>query len=374
MTTPVVLSFGMGVDSTAILLRWLEEPPSRDFDLSDLIVITAMTGDEYEETRGLVERHVLPRLREHDVRFVQVARGGPSTADGVVVLSDSRSPERVHLEGVWRLSDELSSTGTVPQVAQGKRLCSLKFKGWPLDTWLAGELGERPFRHVMGFNAEEQRRADRDASYSTEKRASEYPLIEWGWGREKCEDYIAGVVGERWAKSCCVYCPFATDRHESRHRACPDAGADAMMLELTALALNPRSTLFANRSVIANHYRRVPSAAALFEERLAEAPWSVYEVRRVFHSKRVAWRSVRTLLTGSFARCEALLLQRALATGASGPDTDEHGVLRLGLAERNVDAYPTIEHHLVVAPMGVADKQRNGFEDWWARLTEPAAA
>ena len=32
-----VLSFGMGVESSALLLRWLEEPQSRGFDLeSDL--------------------------------------------------------------------------------------------------------------------------------------------------------------------------------------------------------------------------------------------------------------------------------------------------------------------------------------------------
>jgi hypothetical protein len=40
----VVMSYGMGADSTAILMRWLTEPASRDFDLQDLVVITAHTG------------------------------------------------------------------------------------------------------------------------------------------------------------------------------------------------------------------------------------------------------------------------------------------------------------------------------------------
>lgn len=31
-----VLSYGLGLDSTAVLLRWLTDPSSRDFDLSDL--------------------------------------------------------------------------------------------------------------------------------------------------------------------------------------------------------------------------------------------------------------------------------------------------------------------------------------------------
>lgn len=63
-TTPsVVFSFGMGVDSVALILRWLEEPASRDFDLAGLVMITAQVGDEFDSTRRLVEDHVLPRLR-----------------------------------------------------------------------------------------------------------------------------------------------------------------------------------------------------------------------------------------------------------------------------------------------------------------------
>jgi hypothetical protein len=43
-----VLSFGMGVESSALFVRWAEEAAARDFDLTeDLIVITAQTGDFY---------------------------------------------------------------------------------------------------------------------------------------------------------------------------------------------------------------------------------------------------------------------------------------------------------------------------------------
>jgi hypothetical protein len=68
-----ILSFGLGCES-ALLVRWLFEPESRSCPLSGLVVITAQTGDEYEDTRELVEEHILPLLRQHGVRYVQVAR------------------------------------------------------------------------------------------------------------------------------------------------------------------------------------------------------------------------------------------------------------------------------------------------------------
>jgi hypothetical protein len=72
----VVLSYGMGADSTALLLRWVHEPATRPCELADLLVITAMTGDEWPVTGHLVTRHLLPLLREHGIRWVQVARAG----------------------------------------------------------------------------------------------------------------------------------------------------------------------------------------------------------------------------------------------------------------------------------------------------------
>ncbi|MEC9323023.1 MAG: hypothetical protein VYB90_04245 [Actinomycetota bacterium] len=36
----VVVSYGLGLDSTCLLLRWLTEPQTRDFDLTDMVVVT----------------------------------------------------------------------------------------------------------------------------------------------------------------------------------------------------------------------------------------------------------------------------------------------------------------------------------------------
>ena len=93
----IILSWGLGVDSTAILLRWLTDPNSRDFDLVDLIVVVAMTGDEFPDLAPMIEEHVLPLMRQHGVRLVQLARGGHSVHDGVDVLSDSRCPDKLYV-------------------------------------------------------------------------------------------------------------------------------------------------------------------------------------------------------------------------------------------------------------------------------------
>ena len=70
----IYLSWGMGVESNAILTRWLNDPTSRDFPLEALTVITAQTGDEHIDTKTYCETYILPLLRTNRVRLVQVAR------------------------------------------------------------------------------------------------------------------------------------------------------------------------------------------------------------------------------------------------------------------------------------------------------------
>ncbi len=208
-TTPsVVFSFGMGVDSVALILRWLEEPASRDFDLSDLAMVTAQVGDEFDSTRRLVEDHVLPRLRRAGVRFIQCARSQRKTTaagDGVVVLDDSTAPARLHFDGSYTLSQEMMSQGTIPQRG-GFRACSIHAKGNILDSVIATITQGRPYRHVIGFEVNEQGRALKDSGYNTATRRGWYPLVEWGFTRQDCLDYIAERTGVVWLKSACGFC------------------------------------------------------------------------------------------------------------------------------------------------------------------------
>jgi hypothetical protein len=248
---PVVLSYGLGVDSTALLLRWLEEAGSRDFELDKLVVLTAITGDEFPDTVRLVTSHILHRLRHYRIRYVQVARRGPSQSAGIIVHTDTRTPRKVHATTPYALSDELLAAGTVPQFVSGQRRCTHHFKGFPLTAWTNQEFGSQPIRQVLGYNADEQRRVLRAEGYTTDARHFEFPLIAWGWGREDCERYVEQITGESWRKSCCVFCPFAAGKPEvlARYRQFPAEAADALFLEYVSMTLNERMTLYPGRSL-----------------------------------------------------------------------------------------------------------------------------
>ena len=134
MGVPVFISDGLGIDSTALLANLLGmSDAERGFPLSDLVVATAMTGDEFRRTGELNDQFKLPLLRRHGVRYIQVSRAGQSESDGIAVLDDSTSPQRMVMRGPWSLRDELRASGTVPQLG-GARKCSYRAKGCLLYT------------------------------------------------------------------------------------------------------------------------------------------------------------------------------------------------------------------------------------------------
>lgn len=375
LNTPVVLSYGLGVDSTAILLRWLHEPASRNFDLADLIVITAMTGDEWPETGQLVETHILPLLRQHRVRYIQVARASGSQRDGVVILDDSRSPKLLDLHGAYKLSDELLTAGTVPQMG-GVRKCSQKAKGWPLDTVIERTLGPGThYRHVVGFEAEEPKRAERDVlAGKSPGRTGEYPLIEWGWDRATCERYITRHTGVAWLKSACVYCPFALGnkagiaRVLAQYRNNPDAARAALFVEHVALALNPLQGLAKDvRLVDLLNADGNELALDLLRAKLTYGGAKIYEIRRVLRPRK----DDRTKLANAARSVRAVSEEMDYAGAVRrlrryGPviSTIDGWFHRVHIAERS-DVFPCVEHLYVVAPAVVADKQDPKFESWW---------
>ena len=370
----ILNSYGMGWDSTAYTLRHLADPTSRNWGLDDLVVVTAMTGDEFEETGRLVEDHILPRFRDLGIRYVQVARRGLLQSEGVEILDDTRAPKRLYLEGAYKLSQELKTAGTIPTSGLTRK-CSQKYKGWVIDTWREAEFGEAPFRHLLGFNADEMRRVERDRSYdSGGQRTAEYPLVEWGWGREAVESYVRRATGVEWRKSCCFYCPFAGGSYEGRAALVerwgrePEGGIEALWLELVALALNPRMKLFASRRAI--DVARDGAVSVVLEglqERLEAAAWALYRVRRAYRSAALADRSLEILARGSRKAIACELEERAREAEV-GVEPDEF-TPRVWL-QRKGETFPTTEELLVAAPEEAAEKESRAFATMWGRASQ----
>ena len=409
-----ILSWGLGVESTAILVRWLLEPSTRPCPLEDLIVLTSMTGGEYSDTGRDVEKHILPLLRAHNVRYVQVARAGHLEADGITILDDSTQPERLFLDGDYRLSDELISVGSVPQYG-GIHRCSLKFKAFVIESWLSA-YANVPYRHAFGynseetgrsekcelatarrvafgFNADEQVRIDRAVTYDTASRESFFPLQDWKWTRQDCVDYLAAVFGMTWGRSCCVFCPFTKRDAEAvqRHREQPEQVADAMILEHMSLSLNPRGQLYAKESLIqitlASGDQR---AEAAYNAKLADVEWAVYRVRRIYQAgkrdgvvdytkKGIASRAVENLQI--FATREEA--EQGLDTLAASQQAEIEVIrnIRYAYITRRGLQYPAREEFFTVAPNYVATKARYGipyFDEQWdaaqLRLFDACAA
>jgi len=387
-----ILSYGMGVESTAILLRWCFEEATRPCPLDRLVVITAQVGDEYKDTGGDVETYVLPMMRRHRIRFVQVARHGHREADGISILDDSRQPIQVFLDGDYKLSDELKRNGTVPQYG-GVHRCALKFKAWVIEQWLEANLRGRAHhalgynseerrrinqsehaireRIAFGFNADEGRRIDRSLEYNTLTRRAFYPLLEWDWNRAKCLDYIREKLGVTWRKSACVYCPFNAlkDGAMDRHLEHPDQVADALVLEHMSMALNPRATLYKGKSLIqiaGNSGEEV--ALNSYRERIEAAKWARYRVRRIYQRKGQADRAVEVqdvLATASEARVHL----DGFAARLGLPVEELRGIPYVWRLRRNESAFPTREEFWTIAPAMVEEKARGGiasFEAKWS--------
>ncbi len=380
----VVINWGLGVDSTAYIARMLTAPATHGIDLEHTVVLYMATGSEWPETRLLVEKFMLPLLREHGVRFVQLARNGHLQGAGFTVLDDSRCPERLFARGPWTLWDDLEAVGTVPQQA-GTRKCSLWAKGDVGDWWLRRVFGGRPFRQIMGFNADEEgRRFGDQANSKMPGRTGEFPLIEWGWGRQRCEDYLLERFGVHWPKSYCTFCCFpasmgALPAHLERMRCHPELAGEVLRLEYTAMSLNPNARLYGRKSLLELLDPDHPRDRACLDafKRELDMPWALYRVRRLFllsddGRRRPVMRSTERIDLGRPQQLSQRLATISQRHGIEVEHDAAYGRARAWARPRGA-AWPMAEDLFATAPARVIDKQETGFERAWNALLAGAA-
>lgn len=188
---PVAVSYGAGVDSTAAIVGMVKRGERID------LIAFADTGGEKEETYGYI-----PTMNEY------------LRSNGYPEVSVIRyTPKRFKYAPYSTLHGNCISNRTLPSLAFGRKSCSLKWKGEPLDKNVTAVFGEQGVTRVIGYDcsARDTKRfyhaQTKPASKSRPADQFRYPLQEWGWDRQRCESEIAAVGLPVPQKSSCTFCP-----------------------------------------------------------------------------------------------------------------------------------------------------------------------
>lgn len=191
--TPSVLSYGVGVDSTAMLIELVSQGRKPD------LVLTADPGAEKPETYAYLDM-MRGWMANHDIEF-HVVRYVTKRFKNYPPYND--------------LAGSLLTNGCLPSIAFGRSSCSLKYKAAPqeafIKTWQpaidAWARGEKVIRYI-GYDASKRdgQRYAHAATIEDPLFDNSYPLREWLWDRDACENRIRAEGLPVPPKSSCVFC------------------------------------------------------------------------------------------------------------------------------------------------------------------------
>ncbi len=146
-----------------------------------------------------------------------------------------------HWPPYGKLSENCLTNSTLPSLAFGFKSCSLKWKVGPqnkyTETWLpakeAWATGNRVLK-LIGYDAgpKDIRRRNHAGDRSDSRYEYAYPLIEWGWERDTCKEYIASRGLPVPPKSACWMCPAT--RPEELHDFEPELLQKIVIMESRA--------------------------------------------------------------------------------------------------------------------------------------------
>ena len=200
---PLIVNYGGGVDSTAILVGFAQQGIRPD------LIIFSDVGAEKPETYAYLDimdawlqAHGMPtitRVKRYDV----IQRRGTTYNT---------------------ITENCIANETLPSIAFGfqRHSCSLKWKAEVITRYLrdwqpaakAFATGEDLPVQCIGYDdspADRKRRRKADSYGSTDKRRCPtmmwYPLQDWGWTRDECERQIAAAGLPVPRKSACFFCP-----------------------------------------------------------------------------------------------------------------------------------------------------------------------
>lgn len=167
-----IVSFGGGINSTAVLCGLLEHGERPDF------ILFADTGGEKPETYRHIEQ-----MREWC---------GKVSFPTITVVKE-----------LLTLEQDCLDRETLPGKAFGFGSCSEHFKIRPQQRWVKAS-GLTDVKWLVGFHAGE---TSRRWPGSKEGQTIRHPLIEWNWGQAECVAAIQRAGLSVPVKSACFFCP-----------------------------------------------------------------------------------------------------------------------------------------------------------------------
>lgn len=272
---PLVVAYGLGVDSTAVLVGyWLR-------GIRPDLIIFSDVGAEREATYAYLAV-INAWLRSIGFPEVTVVR---------YRAKDFKDRPAYHT-----IEENCLNNIALPSIAYGTHTCSAKWKlqaqdkfieAWQMarEAWSAGIRVKR----VVGFedSPHEHNRAKRCSTFAVQdfdagKYETGFPLQEWGWNRERCIEEIAKAGLPVPPKSSCYFCtamkPWEVDELtadklkrivllEARTTPRHVEYAERRRSELTAIIADPTKT-DEERKKATDALKRMPAAGKPMTEGL----------------------------------------------------------------------------------------------------------
>lgn len=251
MTEYHVLNLGAGVQSTALYLLAREPDSKLRFDLA----IFADTGEE----PASVYAH-LDHLKSLDRPEIRVRSAG-KLGDDLIHGRNSTGQRFVSIPAFT-----VNENGKVGMV---RRQCTSEYKIETVNRAIRRELlGLKPRQRVpkdvvvhqyFGISTDEAARAERAKKRfaGIKHTVPHWPLIEMGWSRKDCVEYLRGKLPYETPKSSCVFCPFKTNQSWRYMKQTDPAGwnraveIDAALRDKDSVATRGfRQQLYVHRSCV----------------------------------------------------------------------------------------------------------------------------
>ena len=195
---PLVVAYGVGVDSTAVLVEFVRRGIRPD------VILHADVGAEKPETV-----HYIPIMNAY-----LAAHGFPT-----VTVVRYIPKKFKHWPPYYSLEENCLTNGTLPSISFNFRFksCSQKWKAAPqhaylkawrpaVERWASGGKVKKVIGYDAGVKDKKRVTYACNAEMHADLYEYWYPLPEWGWDRERCMAEIAAAGLPVPPKSSCFMC------------------------------------------------------------------------------------------------------------------------------------------------------------------------